>query len=1371
MRFQLSRRIIFQMILFNLLIFFFLLGLISSKPAQAYSTLATLPPTVHGYWTLDEVNGDRQDSSVEGNHLAELNSVDSAGGQLNQAADFERDNSEYLSIADSNQSGLNPSGDLTLVGWVQIESINPSLYSMFASKYRWGSPNSSRAYRFGITTSGQLHFAVSPDGSYSYGNNVLEGTTTLQTGGVWHHVAAVFDSQAQEMRLYLDGALEASRMVTFGQINLSDAPFMLGANEQSTTGGTVVTQYFDGRLDEWYVYADNLSPAEIQALMDLTEDPITGLTVTNDSPSAAGTVTTLTASITGGENVGYLWDFGDGSPLESGGAIISHTYDQIGSFTAMVFASNSVSTASAMTTVTIQEAPPVAAFTTTTPDEVGEATSFTNTSSGGNLVYEWDFGDGSPLSNLENPSHSYSQAGLYLVELTVSNGAGSDTATGQVEVTEPLLFPPGVQGYWALDEVAGGRQDGSPAGNHLTEVNTVSSTGGQLNLAADFEADNSEYLTISEATQSGLDITGDLTLAGWINQETSGQYAMMASKYDFATGNRSYRFGVSSNALYFLVSPDGTFNSSRDVLVGTSSLGTGNWHHVAAVYDATAQTMQVYLDGVLNNSRSVEFSSIFDSNAPFVLGGNMYGGTVMQPFDGQLDEWYVFAASLSQSEIQDLMDLTEDPIIGLTATNDGPTPLSQATTLTALIAGGDNVSYVWDYGDGSLPEPGGAVVTHSYGQVGSYTAIVTASNSVSTAGATTMVTIEEVPPLASFTSSSPDEIGQVTSFTNSSSGSNLSYEWDFGDGSPMSTLPNPTHTYSLTGTYTVTLTASNIVGLATASDQVVVTAPPSPITGLTATNDSPTPLGEATNLTAAITGGENVSYLWDFGDGSPLDSNGAQVNHTYTQIGTFTAVVFASNSVSTDSATTTVTIEEVPPLAGFTSTTPDELGQVTSFVNSSSGSNLSYEWDFGDGNGSTVANPSHTYGQTGNYTVVMTVTNILGSDSISVQVEILSPSSQPNLRAHWRLNESSGPRLDYSGQDNHLTDNNGVGVIAGPIGSAANLDIHNHEYLSISDAAHTGLDVSSSLTVVGWMNTNHPWMMQSLISKYDLDNDDRSFSFDYRAENRLVFVVSPDGLYDLSYEIQGISPVAFEAGQWYHVAAVFDANQRTLSIYLDGDLLATQSVSYNSIHNSATPVMLGNDRYYPIAGRYFDGALDDWRVYSQALTESEIEGLGALAPTPLPTITPPPPTPDPVRGPVACNPTGGTGGFSPGRYLTTVAGLNAVVVVGQGYTPQTPTKLGFFLHGDGGIYTYFMDPSNATTQFIDQQGWVLVSLQAPNGYNWWDEDEWVGDHNEAMVAALEEMFANYNICRDAVFGSGISGGSEFWSSRFFPSER
>ncbi|MEW5985349.1 MAG: FG-GAP-like repeat-containing protein [Chloroflexota bacterium] len=240
-------------------------------------------------------------------------------------------------------------------------------------------------------------------------------------------------------------------------------------------------------------------------------------------------------------------------------------------------------------------------------------------------------------------------------------------------------------------------------------------------------------------------------------------------------------------------------------------------------------------------------------------------------------------------------------ITGLTAANDSPTPLGQTTTLTATVATGGNVGFTWDFGDGSAAGSG-AVVTHTY-PAGVYTATVTATNVGSRATAATQVVVEEPMGGLAAVTNAPTALGETTTLTATlDAGSGASYEWDFGDGSPPELGAVVTHTYSL-GSYTAVVTASNLVSRATAEVSIVVEEP---ISGLVATNDSPTVLGNATRLQAQITAGTNVVFRWFFGDGQ--QGSKRVMNHVYPAAGTYVATVEASNAVSTVTTTTTVTI-------------------------------------------------------------------------------------------------------------------------------------------------------------------------------------------------------------------------------------------------------------------------------------------------------------------------------------------------------------------------------------------------------------------------------------------------------------------------------
>jgi hypothetical protein len=136
----------------------------------------------------------------------------------------------------------------------------------------------------------------------------------------------------------------------------------------------------------------------------------------------------------------------------------------------------------------------------------------------------------------------------------------------------------------------------------------------------------------------------------------------------------------------------------------------------------------------------------------------------------------------------------------------------------------------------------------------------------------------------------------------------LTYTWQ------VSGQPEVTHSSGLTdtvsfiwempGTNVISITASNLVGSVMTTNKITIKDVP--ISGLSASNDSPTLLGEVTTFTATITSGTNVIYTWDFGDGD--GENGAVVTHTYSTAGAYTAMVTATNFANTHRTNTHVTI-------------------------------------------------------------------------------------------------------------------------------------------------------------------------------------------------------------------------------------------------------------------------------------------------------------------------------------------------------------------------------------------------------------------------------------------------------------------------------
>jgi len=207
-------------------------------------------------------------------------------------------------------------------------------------------------------------------------------------------------------------------------------------------------------------------------------------------------------------------------------------------------------------------------------------------------------------------------------------------------------------------------------------------------------------------------------------------------------------------------------------------------------------------------------------------------------------------------------------------------------------------------------EPELVIPSTQGGNAGSYRAVVRNSDGEVTSPAVDL-TVSGT-PVSGLTvdNSSPTPLGNPTFFAATiGSGSDVAYNWSFGDGT-VGTGQTLSHTYSIVGLYTVTVTATNRFNSQRAMTLVTVTEGNTAISGLAATNSSPTPLGNATFFAATITAGSDVSYGWDFGDGTI--GAGQTISHTYATAGVYTATVTASNLVSTESAETFVSVQEIP---------------------------------------------------------------------------------------------------------------------------------------------------------------------------------------------------------------------------------------------------------------------------------------------------------------------------------------------------------------------------------------------------------------------------------------------------------------------------
>lgn len=269
-----------------------------------------------------------------------------------------------------------------------------------------------------------------------------------------------------------------------------------------------------------------------------------------------------------------------------------------------------------------------------------------------------------------------------------------------------------------------------------------------------------------------------------------------------------------------------------------------------------------------------------------------------------------------------------------------------------------------------------------------YRATVAAGVCGQTFSDTAIITVKSQ-PVANF--SAPNKCrNESVAFTNLTlSGNTNAYTWNFGDGN-SSALENPQHMYTQPGNYSVTLVARSIDNcVSTASKNVTIDTVPS--ADFSANNIC---LGTSLEVTnnSTPTGG---SYLWDFGDGG--NSTVAAPVYNYLSANTYNVkLTYTLPNSCRDEKIVAITAYPKPS-AVFTQPSVAE-GKAFVFTNTSyvSSGSLGYNWAFGDGNSSIAQNPTHTYSDTGNYSVRLITSTAYCSDTLTRTV-VANPVPVPNF--------------------------------------------------------------------------------------------------------------------------------------------------------------------------------------------------------------------------------------------------------------------------------------------------------------------------------------------------------------------------------------
>lgn len=628
----------------------------------------------------------------------------------------------------------------------------------------------------------------------------------------------------------------------------------------------------------------------------IVTDPQAGFTA---SPTTGCAPLTVQFTNTSSPNaVNFDWQFPGGNPGSSTAQNPpSVVYDVAGSYTVTLTVSNSSGT-STFTQNIVVNGGPTANFNASVS---GLTTTFTNSSSN-STSYSWDFGDNTS-STEANPVHTYAADGTYTVILTASNDCGTNTYTQNVVI---------------ITEPDAGFTVNTTIGCAVLSVNfTDISSGDPVSWAWDFpggtpSSSTEQNPTVQYFSPGVYDVTLVVTSAGGSTSSfsqpnfitvngapipgfSSSQNGSTVSFVNTTVGATSYSWNFGDNTGSTDANPTHTYANDgvyTVTLSATNNCGTGIFEQTITV--VTPPT------AAFNTSNStgcapltVQFNNASSSNATSFLwdfpGGNPATSTEENP-----------SVTWNTAGVY---------IVTLTASNAAGNSTSTATitVLAAPVAGfsyqlagfsasftntsSNGTSYSWDFGDGS--DPSTAVnPSHTYGQAGSYTVTLSATNECGTVTTTQVVSIQGAPPVPAISANNTNGcLPFSTQFTDQSAGNPTAWNWTFQGGTPAtSTAQNPSVSYNAAGTYEVTLEVTNIFGTATQTFPAYITVQAAPSAGFNF-------VANQTTVTFTSTSQNATSYAWNFGDNNTSPEENPV--HTYSAPGTYNVSLSASNNCGT----------------------------------------------------------------------------------------------------------------------------------------------------------------------------------------------------------------------------------------------------------------------------------------------------------------------------------------------------------------------------------------------------------------------------------------------------------------------------------------
>ena len=219
------------------------------------------------------------------------------------------------------------------------------------------------------------------------------------------------------------------------------------------------------------------------------------------------------------------------------------------------------------------------------------------------------------------------------------------------------------------------------------------------------------------------------------------------------------------------------------------------------------------------------------------------------------------------------------------------------------------------------------------------------------------------------------------------------------------------------------------------------------------------------------------------------------------------------------------------------------------------------------------------------------------ADSISdINSTFISVINNLSLKASWHFDENAGNIVyDTSGNNNDGTIHGATWTTNGKFGKALEFDGVD-DYVSVPDSS--SLDITDEITIEAWINSNILGSARGIVFK------NQAWMVREESDGRFQVFVYVDGRW------RGLTTTEkYTPGKWCHIVMTYDSNTRKLAAYVNGVSKSRTLSSLNSytINPSGANTFIGTDISY--GDKYFNGTIDEVRIYNRALTPEEISDL------------------------------------------------------------------------------------------------------------------------------------------------------------------